>query len=131
MAKNRYLAEGRRLTLDVTAVSGSGAAGLVKSEDPVAVGQLVGVALIDEVTTAGDPLLGKATVDTGGVWNLDVAGINGAGNSAVAVGDPIYYVSADTPRLSKKDTGVLFGHALAAVASGETTEIPVRLRDAG
>jgi hypothetical protein len=131
MAKNRFLAEARRLTLDVTAVSGSGAGGLVMSGDPVAVGQLVGVALIDEVTVAGDPLLGKASVDTGGAWNLSVKGIDGSGDSAVAVGDAIYYVSADTPRLSKKATGVLFGHALAAVVSGATTTIPVRLRDAG
>lgn len=131
MAKNRHLAEARRLTLDVTAVVGSGAGDLVLSGDPVAVGQLVGVAQIDEHTEASHPLLGKATVDTGGAYNLSVRGIDADGNAAVAVGDAIYYVSADTPRLSRKATGVLFGHALAAVVSGATTTIPVRLRDAG
>lgn len=131
MAKNRYLAEARRLTLNVAAVAGSGAGGLVLSGDPVAVGDLVGVAQIDEVTAAADPLLGQATVDTGGAYNLSVKGHDGTSDAAIAVGAKVYYNTGDTPHLNVRVAGVLFGHALAAVVSGATTTIPVRLRDAG
>lgn len=113
MALNRARANGRKVYVPVVANTVSG--------DPVAVGQLPGVALIDRDAD------GKATVDTKGVYNLSVKAINGGGNSAVAVGDRIYLVLADTPKLSKKDTGVLFGTALEAITSGSTATIEVRL----
>lgn len=62
-----------------------------------------------------------------GVYSLSVKGVDGSGNSAVAAGDIIYYVTADTPKLSKKATGVKFGYALAAITSGSTATIPVLL----
>jgi hypothetical protein len=69
---------------------------------------------------------GKTTVDFGYiVADLSVKGINDAGNSAVAIGDLIYYVDADTPKLSKKTAGYLFGVAMEAVTSGATDTILV------
>ena len=92
------------------------------SGDPVVVGQIAGVALLDRDSD------GYSQVDTVGVYNLSVKGVDGAGNSAVAIGDAIYYVDADTPKLSKKNTGVLFGYALGTVAAGATATIPVLLK---
>jgi hypothetical protein len=60
------------------------------------------------------------------VWSLSVAGItDGPGNSPVAVGDTIYYVDADTPKLSKKTAGYPFGVALEIVTTGATKTIKV------
>jgi predicted RecA/RadA family phage recombinase len=112
MAKN-YVQEGRRPFLTV----GAG----VNSGDPVVVGQIIGVAVINADAN------NQATIDTEGVYDLNVKAIDGVGNSAVAVGDAIYYVNADTPKLSKKNTGVLFGYALEAVAAGATDTINVKL----
>lgn len=91
------------------------------SGDPVRFGELTGIALADEETD------GKTVVDfaPGKVWDVSVKGVNGSGNSAVAVGDKIYYVDADTPVLSKKDTGRFFGFAMEAITSGSTDTINV------
>ena len=115
MAKN-FVQEGRYLFLNV----GTG----VKAGDPVAVGDLTGVATIDADAN------GNATVDTEAcVYSLSVKGVNGSGNSAVAVGDILYYVANDTPPLSKKNSGVEYGHALAAVNAGATATISVKLTE--
>lgn len=113
MATNRKYASNRYLTLPVP----SG----VVSGDPVIKGQIAGVALINRDSA------GNASVDTGGVYNLSVKGVNDAGNVAIAVGDPVYFLVGDTPKISAKNSGTLFGHALEAVNSGATTTIQVRL----
>ena len=108
------------------------------SGDPVRYGATVGVAV-----TAEDSA-GLTTVAFDGVWLLSVKGVNGAGNVAVAAGDALYYVDADTPVLSKKKTGYLAGNAVEAVVtgvsagvytgaitSGATATIPVRLSGTG
>ena len=89
---------------------------------PVRFGEMTGVALVDENDD------GKTVVDftPGKVWDLSVKGVDGEGNSAVAVGDKIYYVDADTPVLSKKATGRFFGFAMEAISSGETDTIRVK-----
>jgi hypothetical protein len=92
------------------------------SGDPVVAGQTPGVALINEVTADG-----ITTVALDGDFNLSVKGVDGGGNSAVADGDVIYYVTADTPKLSKKATGVRFGYARGAVTSGSTATIRVQV----
>lgn len=94
------------------------------SGDPVRYGVLTGVALTDE----GDG--GNAATETTvwfgpGVVAVPVKGINNDGNSAVAAGDAIYYVDADTPPLSKKAAGHFFGFARGAVGSGLTATIEV------
>lgn len=91
------------------------------SGGPVRIGAFCGVAVADKRAD------GKTVVRIRGVVNVSVKGVDGAGNSAVAVGDKLYYVDADTPNLSKKATGTFFGYALGAVASGSTADIDVLL----
>lgn len=116
MAKNRARIDGRTIsaaaTQPATPVSG----------DPVLVGQIPGVALTDERAD------GTVTVDTAGVYNLSVKGENNAGNSAVAVGDLLYYEAGQTPPVNKDNVaGVRFGYALGTVGSGATATIPVKV----
>jgi hypothetical protein len=116
MATNRVQSRGRYLTL--------GTATGLTSGTPYCVGQISGVIQSDVGTVS--PYTG--VLDTEGVYTLLVDGIDGDGNSAVAVGDIIYWVTANTPKLSKVATGVRFGYALGAVSSGvHTTSIPVKL----
>jgi predicted RecA/RadA family phage recombinase len=117
MATNRRFAEGAPLSVIVPSPT--------KSNDPIILGSLGGVALTDY-----NAVTGKATVAFEGVWDLSVKAVNSSGNSAVAAGDEIYYVSGDTPPLSKKTAGggVFFGHALEAVTGGATDTIMVRLQ---
>jgi predicted RecA/RadA family phage recombinase len=91
------------------------------SGDPVRVGAFCGVALTDERDD------GTTTIALDGTHDVSVKGVNGGGNSAVAVGDEIFYTDGDTPVLNKKTTGVHFGYAEEAVASGATTTIRVRV----
>lgn len=115
MAKNKVFDESDQLSLvctdPATPVTG----------DPVLVGQIPGVALTNERAD------GTTSVDTEGVYHLSVKGVNGSGNTAIAAGDIVYYVAADTPKLSAKATGVRFGYALDAITSGSTSTIRVKL----
>jgi predicted RecA/RadA family phage recombinase len=95
------------------------------SGDPVRFGSLTGVA----VTNEGEG--GCAATETmvkfdEGVYDVSVAAVDDNGNSAVAVGDTIYFVDGDSPHLSKKAAGYAFGHALEAITSGSTDTIKVR-----
>lgn len=116
MATNRVFHSGRVLRVTVPSPTTSG--------DPIAVGSMAGVALTDY-----DAVDGKATVDFGGVYDIPVKAINGGGNSAIVEGAPLYYVSGDTPPVSKKTTGVFLGYALEGVDSGEEATINVRIVD--
>lgn len=92
------------------------------SGDPVLCGQIPGVALADEDSN------GLTTVALDGVFDLSVKGENNGGNTAVAAGDILYYEAGQTPPINKDSTaGVRYGYALAAVSSGATTTIPVRV----
>jgi predicted RecA/RadA family phage recombinase len=92
------------------------------SGDPVLVGQIPGVALVAEDAA------GLTTIALDGAFALSVKGVDSSGNSAVAVGDAIYYQTGDTPKLSKKATGgVLFGYALGTVGSSSTGTITVEV----
>ncbi|MFN2636898.1 MAG: capsid cement protein [Gemmatimonadaceae bacterium] len=90
------------------------------SGDPVLVGQLPGVALITEGSD------GLTTIKTNGVATLSVKGTTGS-NAAIAAGDIIYYVTANTPKLSATTSGVRFGYALESVTSGATATIRVKI----
>lgn len=93
-----------------------------QSGDPVVTGQIPGVALTAEDSN------GVTTVALNGVFDLSVKGENNAGNSAVAVGDILYYEAGQTPPVNKDNVaGIRFGYALAAVTSGATTTIPVKI----
>ncbi len=99
----------------------------ITSGDPVLIGTggLHGVAQID---TDGD---GNVEVDVGGsVYDLSVKAVDDDGDSAVAVGDRIFYVAADTPKLSKKKSGTFFGIALEAIIAGSTDTIKVLTQQA-
>lgn len=114
MSKN-YVQEGKHLTLDV--------GGDLKSGDPVVVGGISGVLMVD-----ADATTHMATVDTQGVYALSVKAVNDSGNSAISVGDPLFYVSGDTPAISKKgSTGTLFGYSLGVVEAGTTATVNVLL----
>ncbi len=92
-----------------------------KSGDPVRIGKLTGIAETDENATTGE-----TTVYIGpGVYSLSVKAVDDAGNSAIAKGDRLYYVDADTPALSKKSSGVFFGWAKETVNAGATATIEV------
>lgn len=100
------------------------------SGDPVRYGERTGLALTDESDGGNDS--GNTTVNFGPfVADLSVKGVDGSGNSAVAVGDMIFYVDADTPKLSKKASGYFFGFAMETVSSGSTATIQVAHPDAG
>lgn len=88
------------------------------SGDPVIFGQMPGVALTAERTD------GLTTIKRNGSALLSVKGTNGS-NAAIAVGDILYYVSGNTPKLSATTSGVRFGYAGAAVGSGLTATIEV------
>lgn len=121
-----FVQDGKNLTLvesTLVHVDSSGTAdGLANAGDAVVQGTITGVALVD-ATASTDSI----AVATEGVYNLPVQGKDSGGNAAVASGDKVYIASA-TGILSKDNTGVLYGKALGAVASGNTTtSIDVRL----
>lgn len=89
--------------------------------DPCRVGDIAGVAITDERAD------GTTTVNFGPmVADLSVKGVtDGPSNSAVAIGDPLFYVDADTPKISKKKAGYFIGWALETVGSGSTATIQV------
>lgn len=118
MATNRTMADNlqRSVVVSNPATPASG--------DPVRFGAFTGVALVDEGD--GGNAATETTVDFGPrQWKLSVKGVDDSGNSAVAVGDFIFYVDADTPKLSKKSSGYLFGIADETVSSGATATIKV------
>lgn len=111
MATNK-VQEGKILDLTVPAGTVSG--------DFIVAGLLHGVALTDRRTD------GKASVDISGVWDLSVTAADEDGNSAVSIGDALFYDAAASPdRLDKNSTGVLFGIALEAILTGVTATINV------
>lgn len=94
------------------------------SGDPVRYGNLTGIA--ETAKGEGQNAATYTSVYFGpGVFDVSVAAVDGSGNSAVAVGDAIFYVDADTPKLSKKSSGYFFGFANEAITSGSTDTINV------
>ena len=87
---------------------------------PVAVGEIVGVCVVD-----ADPG-GGATVRTKGIFLLPVKGSDGTNDVAVAVGDRLY-IDPSTGEISKNSSKVPFGLALGEVAAGSTETIEVRV----
>jgi hypothetical protein len=98
--------------------------------DPVRYGEMTGIALTDE--GEGGNSATETTVQFGAlVAEVSVKGIDDSGNSAVAAGDSIFYVDADTPKLSKKASGYFFGFAIGTVNSAATATIEVLKVPAG
>ncbi len=115
MAENIIFKHGN--TLNMAVPSG------ITSGDPVVVNNITGVALTDRDSD------GNATVKFNGVADLSVKAIDDDGNSAVAVGDVIYWLTGDTPKLSKKNSGTGFGVAMETITSGSTATIKVKQMD--
>ncbi len=91
---------------------------------PVRYGPMTGVALTDEAE--GGNATGYTTVDfTMKVWDLSVEGTDEDGNSAVAVGDALFYADVDGATLTKDPTGYFFGFAMETVNSAATATINV------
>lgn len=90
--------------------------------DFVVVGRIKGVANIDRVDD------GTASIARVGSFVFTAKGeIAGPTNSAIAVGDDIFYHSAATPKFNKNNTGVYVGQALSTLASGATGNVEVML----
>jgi len=96
-----------------------------KGGDPLVLGtgaiKIPAVANIDRLDD------GTASVTRVGSFLMQVQAIDGSGNSAVAVLDPIYFNSGATPKLNKNAAGVAWGVALTTLASGTTGEVEVLL----
>ena len=112
MATNQVYANAQHIPLPVPTGT--------KSGDPVLVGSLVGVAIIDR-----DTVDGQATVWRDGAWNLTVAG------AVTVIGAPLYIAAAGQGTRQTKltvtaGTDVLFGYALATKAAADGV-IPVAL----
>lgn len=103
MALNRAYAEANQIKVPVPADTESG--------DPVVVGELNGVALIDEQDD------GEATCQFDGAFYFELTG-------PISAGDPVTVTDVGAEGGTGSDT---FGHALTDVASGVTTDVPVRL----
>jgi len=90
--------------------------------DPVVVGSIIGVAMIDR----GADTEGEATVKTVGSFNLAVAATDGEAEDAIAIGDALF-IDAEGNITKTEEEGTLFGYALEAVAEGEEATIEVKL----
>ena len=108
-----YVGEGK--TLDLTLASGA------LSGAPVQVGGIGGVAKL--AIAPGS----RGAVQVWDIFALSVKGVNDNGSVAIAVGDSLFYVATDTPKLSRKASGRVFAHALGVVNSGATATINVLL----
>lgn len=95
----------------------------VTSGDLVIAGNLVGVALGDYDTDQD-----RVVLDVTGCYELTVTGHDTAGSdTAIAIGDWLYYDSGASEINRDYANGICIGQAMAAVASGEEDEICVKL----
>lgn len=115
MAKN-ILYPGHSVNLDLTVAVG------VVSGAPVEIEALHGVALEDRGSD------GKAVVKLpiAFVADLAVEAVDGTGDSAIAIGEKLYYDAAATIKVNKDSTnGKPIGYALEAVNAGASDTIMV------
>lgn len=119
MADNRVHERGTQIEVTPTASATDPA----NSGDPVLMGEIPGVALIDATDTIANS--GTVTVQTDGVFELDVTGADNTANVAISAGDIVYY-DAGAINVDTVD-GTRFGYALEDVASGATTAINVKI----
>jgi len=116
MAKN-FIQEGKKIYTATATGLLAGAPFVTGSFQPCAL-----------LTNAGSSSPYEATVQTEGVFELSVKGHNGSGNTAIAIGDAVYWNASDTPTLTANSNRTFFGIALEAVNSGSTSTIKVRLQ---
>ena len=83
------------------------------------------------VAVSGTDSEGFTTVVTRGVFDLEVEARDSGGSSDIVDFDMLYFDDADTPKISKDDTGTLFGIALtdgATITGGTTSTIKVLIK---
>lgn len=122
MATNRIFAKGTQLKVAPDLCANA----TVASGDPVAVGQIPGVAL----DTADDTVAasGECTVQFDGVFDLEVVGTSDDGTTGAAIGiGDVVYIDTDGTLNVDTSNGIRFGYALEAVASGATETIKVKV----
>ncbi len=90
-----------------------------KSGDPVAVGEITGVAVMNRAAN------NHAPVDTCGVHDLPVHANDGAGDVAIAIGDKLYF---DGTTINRDAAAVFYGYAMTAIAAGQIATINVKLK---
>jgi hypothetical protein len=105
--------------VDIKLATGTG----LSANDPFLYGDFLPCVLMTDAETASPYY---AVCRTSGVFDLSVKANNGI-DSAVAVGDQIFYTAGSTQKLDKVATGKPFGVALETVDSGATATIQVRL----
>jgi len=116
MAINPVFTEGYQISAAVATGTASG--------DPVYMYGVPAVALDKE----GQTTSGESTCRRIGVYDLSVKAVDDSGNTVVNVGDDLYFVAADTPKLSKKTSGTFYGKAMDAIATyGGTSTIRVMI----
>ncbi len=118
--------EGRHITLEESLITHpTHADGFVDKGDPVIFGEKgVGVAF-DGAAAATDLI----ALDTEGIWFLSAVATDDAGNSAIALGDPIF-INTTTAVLSKIRniaTQIPFGYALGDVNAGATAVVAIKV----
>jgi hypothetical protein len=109
--------EGRYLTFlesDLTHPTHSD--GFANKGDPVNIGNIVGVVSSSDATAATDLM----TVDTEGLWYLNVVASDEVGTSAVADGDQLYI---NTGVISKKASGIPFGKAITTLSGSASSAV--------
>jgi hypothetical protein len=90
--------------------------GFADKGDPVNIGNIVGVVCSESPTAATD----LVTVDTEGLYYLNVVASDGNGTSNVAVGEDLYIA---TGVVSKIATGIPFGKALTALTGSASAAV--------
>jgi len=112
-----YVQEGKTLRIGTASGAVSG--------DPMVIGSYLPCVLLTDAESSSPY---NATVATQDIFSLSVNAIDDGGNNGVSVGDSIFYVSSDTPVLSKKSSGEFFGVALGTIGGGSTATIDILIR---
>ncbi len=95
---------------------------LTASGDPVEIVDLHGIAITDR--DADGYAMVKLPIAY--VAKVNVEAVNNAGNSAVVIGDKLYYDTAATIKINKDGTnGKGFGYALETITAGSSDTIEV------
>lgn len=113
MATNMVHKNGDQVLVPLAATSWPTATANAESGDPYVLNDITGVCLADSVDD-------EVVIRRKGTFDLKVYAMNNEDNnsaSAVGIGDALY-INASTGVINKWTGGVLFGHAMEAIASG-------------
>jgi len=122
-----FINDGRIITLDWDTTAPTAGDAVVKLTSK-ARGGIVGLALTTATASQNCSVLTEGVVD--------VTVTAGGGGTAIAVGDYVFAAVAGDPEvctatLTNINTGITYGQALEAIASGSSDRIKVRLMQSG